>query len=322
MAGTGRDLHIDVALSNVALNYRPQGMIADMVAPIVGVPKQSNLYPIWSQADAFRVEADQRGPGTEARIVHRNVSSGNYFAKNYALKADLTLEDMENADDAFLQGMREGKVNFILDKLMLGWEKRVGLACTSGSNVYSYSGPASAWTDLRDGYSDPISNIITKQNMIQDVSGYRPNAIVMGGQAWRYFRRHQNVIRAVYGDMAGGMSGRQLNIANAKALLEVDYFAVGDAYYNTAEEGQSASLASIWKDYTLIYYRPPAASVDVPSFMYTFRWQKPGIPQMQVERHPWDPKTKKEEIEAGYYQDEKITSSALAALIITCNSAQ
>jgi hypothetical protein len=142
----------------------------------------------------------------------------------------------------------------------------------------------------------------------------------MGGQAWRVFRRHQNVIRAVYGDLAGGMSGRQINIANAKALLEVDYFAVGDAYYNTADEGQSASLSSIWKDHVLVYYRPAEASIEVPSFIYTFRWSKPGIPQMQVERHPWDPKTKKEEIEAGYYQDEKIVSSALGALLTNVTS--
>jgi hypothetical protein len=322
MASTGRELHIDVPLSNVALNYRPQGMIADMIAPIVPVPKQSNMYPIWSQADSFRVENDMRAPGTEARRVHRSVSSGTYFAKNYALKADLTLEDMENADEAFLQGMREGKVNFILDKLFLGWEKRVGLYCTSGTNVYSYSACASAWTDLRDGYSDPISNVLTKVNMIQDVSGYRPNAIVFGGQAWRNFRRHQNVIRAIYGDTQGGMSGRQINQENAKALLEMDYLAVGEAYYNTADEGQTASLSSIWKDHVLVYYRPPAASIEVPSFMYTFRWAKLSIPQMQVERHPWDPKTKKEEIEAGYYQDEKITASTLGALLTCVNCSQ
>jgi len=36
---------------------------------------------------------------------------------------------------------------------------------------------------------------------------------------------------------------------------------------------------------------------------------------MQIEVHPFDVKTKSEEIELGYYQDEKITSSVLGFLL-------
>ena len=146
MGATGHDIHIDVPLTNVALNYRPAGMIADMICPVVPVPKQSNLYPVWSQADAFRVEDDIRAPGAEARKITRNVSSDTYYCTGRALKMPLTLEDIENADEAYLQTLREGRTTYILDKLSLGWEKRIALLCTSGSNVYSYSACASAWT--------------------------------------------------------------------------------------------------------------------------------------------------------------------------------
>ena len=40
---TGRDIHVDVPLSNVAVNYRPMGHIADMIFPVVGVQKHSDL---------------------------------------------------------------------------------------------------------------------------------------------------------------------------------------------------------------------------------------------------------------------------------------
>ena len=36
---------------------------------------------------------------------------------------------------------------------------------------------------------------------------------------------------------------------------------------------------------------------------------------MIAERHPFDPKTKSEEIELGYYQDEKITAKNLGFLM-------
>ena len=75
MGATGRDLHIDKHLSNVAMAYRPMGMIADLIAPIVPVGKQSDLYPVWSQADALRVEDDKRAPLTEANLITQDVSS-------------------------------------------------------------------------------------------------------------------------------------------------------------------------------------------------------------------------------------------------------
>ena len=61
---TGKDLHVDQHLTNVAINYRPQNLIADMIAPIVPVDKQSNSYPIFSRQEAFAIESTERAPGT------------------------------------------------------------------------------------------------------------------------------------------------------------------------------------------------------------------------------------------------------------------
>ena len=63
-AATGRDLHIDVTLSNMAMGYRPEGFIADMIFPTVLVPKQSDLYNIFDRGDRLRVEDTTRAPGT------------------------------------------------------------------------------------------------------------------------------------------------------------------------------------------------------------------------------------------------------------------
>ena len=41
---------------------------------------------------------------------------------------------------------------------------------------------------------------------------------------------------------------------------------------------------------------------------------------MMVERHPYDSRTKSEEVEVGYYQDEKITGDEYGFLIINVTS--
>jgi len=103
-------------------------------------------------------------------------------------------------------------------------------------------------------------------------------------------------------------------------LLEVDEVLVAGAFQNTGEEGLSESLSTIWGDNVLVCYTPPAPTIERPSFAYKFRWSAPGLPNMQVERHPYDTKIKAEELEVGYYQDEKITGASYGFLLIAVNS--
>ena len=314
---TGHELHIDVHLSNVAIAYQPKDMIADVIAPVVSVPKQSDSYIVWDHADAFRVEDDKRAPGTEANKIERSVSSDQYFADNYALKMPLTLEDRENMDPVFINQMREGRIKFIKSKLMLAWEKRTAGLCTSGTNVGSYATVTSDWMEIRTTYSNPVGDCWTAIANVQDSMGYKPNRCIMGELAWRYFRQHGDVIAIVHGyaGRAGATGARYISRENMKAIFELDAFHVGGAYYNVNPEGQVSSLSMLWLDYVLFYYAPPAPSIEEPSFMYSFRWRKPALPNMVAERHPFDPKTKSEEIELGYYQDEKITAKNLGFLL-------
>lgn len=314
MGATGRDIHIDKNLSNIAMQYRPMGMIADLIAPVVSVPNQSNMFPVWSQADALRVETDVRAPGTEAKKITRGVSSDNYFAQNYALKTALTLEDRENMDAEYIGELRGGRAKFLKSKITLNWEYRLMMQVTSGSNVGSYSTVASDWMDHANGNSVPLDNMWTAIQNVQDATGYKPNRCIMGELAWRHFRQHADVISILYGDSGSGRP-RYASREHVKQIFEFDEFLVGEAYYNSAAEGQPVSVSPLWLDNVLVYFAPSAPSIEEPSFMYSMRWRKPGLPDMTVEMHPFDAKTKSEEVEIGYYQDEKITGSTLGFLL-------
>ena len=125
MGATAQDLHIDQALSEMALGYRPEGMIADMVFPVVDVSKQSDLYIIWSRADRLRLHDTKRAPATEAKKIEESVSSSTYFANNYALKSSIPIEDFKNADPIFLDNLNTGKTELVMDALLLDWEVRL-----------------------------------------------------------------------------------------------------------------------------------------------------------------------------------------------------
>lgn len=312
-SATGRDLHIDQVLSQMAMGYRPEGFIADMIFPTVPVQKQSDLYMVFNRGDRMRVEDTTRAPGTLARRVTEDVGSATYFAKNYALAAAAVLEDKVNADPMMLAQIYNGKSTYLLDKLLLDWERRVARMVTSGTNVGSSSAVTSGW----GGAGNPIGNINTALDNVYYSNGVRPNRIVMGVEAWRSFRRDSNVRNLIFGTNNGG---GYPNTQQAASLFDVDDILIAGAFQNTAEEGVAESLASIWKDNVLAIYVPPAPAIDRPSFGYNFRWAAAGLPNMQVERHPYDSRTKSEDIEVGYYQDEKITGASYGFLLKAVNS--
>lgn len=319
MGFKGKDVHVDVALSNVAIAYKPEGMIAELLCPVVSVPKQSDAYYIWSQADMFRTEDDKRAAGTEANKITRSISSGTFFADNYALKDNIPYEDIENADAGFLFTTRQSRVEFIKTKLLLNMEYRIAMQCTSTSNVGSSTTVGSAWTTYTATKSDPYANVNTIIDNVYDSTGFRPNRVLFGEYAWRHFRRHADIIDLVYGNVDKGRSARVVTREQAAALFEVEQVLVGGAYYNTADEGQSASLSQIWNDNVLAYYAPMKAAKDKPSFMYGFRWNK--LMNMQAKIYQRE-RASAEEVQLGYYQDEVITAKALGFLLKGVGSSQ
>lgn len=314
MGSTSHDLHIDAALSEMAIGYRPEGFIADMIFPIVDVAKQSDLYVVWSREDRLRIHDTKRAPGTEAKLIVESVSSSTYFAKNYALKTSVTIEDYKNADPIFLDNLNTGKTELVLDGLLLDWEVRAAKQVTSGTNVGSYSAVGSAWTGSG---ADPIGDMNIALDNVQYSTGVRPNRVTFGLQAWKAFRRHSTVQNIIFGTNNGG---GYPNVEQVKSLLEVDDIQIGGAFQNAAAEGLPENLSLIWNDHVLAYYAPMSPQKERPSFGYSFRWNQPGLPNMQVERHPYDTKRKAQQIEAGYYQDEVITGSTYGFLLTNVTS--
>jgi hypothetical protein len=312
---TGRDLHLDRLLSQMAIGVAENVTIASAIAPVVSVDKQGDPYTVFSRADAFRTEEALRSPGTEANKITRSISSDTYFAKNYALKLPITIEDRENADPVFRQNLWNDGAEYLTDKLMLGWEVRVATLVNATANVGSSAGVASGWNSAAS--SDPIGDIHTAMDNVQDLTGQRPNRLVLGLDAWRSLRRNDQILNRIFGTNNGGGFPSTAQIAN---LMEIENIHVGQAYRNTANEAQAEVLAKVWGDNALLCYTPNAPSRDRPSFMYSYRWAPSGIPSMSAERHPFDAKTKTEEVEVGYYQDEKVTASEYGFLLLAVNS--
>jgi hypothetical protein len=310
---TGRDLHVDVPLSNVVVGRRPAGFIADQLLPITPVSKQSDMYYKFNHGEGRRYEADltARAPGTEAKKVHMTVSSDTYFAKNYALATDWPVEDAVNADEVL--AWAESNAMMLTDRLMMDYERRVADTAVDTTAVYSVTTINTAWSNTTG--SRPLDDMLNLKESYRQWSGEQPNLAVIPEQVMTYLRRNDQLRDILYGDGGGMVSEQQM--AN---LLGVQRVLVPVSQINTFGETEtingSWSLADVWGNHFWF------AKVNLLSGRYTdtwinaFRWTSPmlGVP-FAVQRHPYDTRRKAFDIEVGYYQSEKIISSDLAVRV-------
>jgi hypothetical protein len=314
---TGKDLHVDQHLTNVAINYRPQNLIADMIAPIVPVDKQSNSYPIFSRHEAFAIESTERAPGTEAKKITRSVSSAKYDAVNYALARDITIEDAANMDQAYRNELDAGASEYVIGKLGLDWERRVTNLAVTTASVGSVFVPNSSWTGAGANAGDAIVQVFQLIEHVQGTTGQRPNSLWFGWKAWNRFRRNYHARNFISGVNNGGGIVRREQMAS---LFEVSRIIVSEALYHTVNEAHvnSFPIDNAMADQLIAYYAPLAPSREEPSWFYSFRWQNPILPApLTVFRHPYDSRKQIETIEAGYYQAEKVVGADYAGRLIT-----
>ena len=165
---TGRQSHIDTALTNVSIGYTNARYIWREVFPIVPVKKQTDKFFTFGKAAFFRDETAVRAPGARAKLAEYTIATDNYVCLEKALAKLVTDEDIDNAD-APLQPMITA-TKFVTDQIDKAVEKDVtDLVFSTGWS--SSATPGILWDNLG---SDPLGDIETGMNAVAKLIGTDP----------------------------------------------------------------------------------------------------------------------------------------------------
>lgn len=313
MGATGRDLHIDVPLTNMVIGFEPQGLIVEEIFPVVSVQKQSDVYYKWDKGSFFRIPDTLRAPKTKGRSVTFDVSSDTYFANNYALVHEESFEDMGNADQ--ILNSREKRLRALKNLLTLDWENRVASQITSGSNLGSYGTLTGTdqWSDYAN--SDPISDIETGKESIRSTTGLDTNLMIIGKSVYQKLIHHPDILDRIKYVQKGIVTADLL-----AAVFDVEKILIGTAIKNTAAEGLTDSFSDIWGKHVVLAHTTKTPDPDGrdPSLGYSFRWEAPLLGGAAWAAEIWnDPDGGNyENRRIQYFQNEKLTASALGYLLI------
>lgn len=284
MQPTRSSVHIDVGLSNVSIKFANAEFAAEKLAPPLLVGKDSNKYWVYGKEN-FDLAADIRAPGTRGVSVDWTAAPFPYLLAEHAQTHPIPDEVRDDADEPL--NMEIDSTEFLTERIQRRLEfDTAAIACATGSyaagNINNLS--AKKWSDY--AASDPLKDIEDMKATIHAASGGSANVLILGHQVFTALKNHPKIKEMIkYGGSPGDPA--KVTADTLAKLFELDEVVDAKALYNSAKEGQTASLSYIWGSNAVLAVRPKAMGVKVLSFMSIFRrkgWRKTETWRQDPER--------------------------------------
>lgn len=264
-------------LTAIALAYRNQRMVADMVLPRVPVGAPSFKWSKHTLGDSYTIPKTKVGRKSRPMEVDWSATEQTASVEDYALDDAIPNSDIEVARSQLsVYGRqpidpRESSVMVLTDLIELAREKRVADIVFNASAYASTTNKStlSGTTQWSHASSDPINAILTAM----DGMLIRPNKAVMGQEVWTKLRQHAKVVAAV-APMGGNAATGGVAMREAVAeLLELDEIIIGASRINTAVMGQTPTLSRVWGKHCVLFYQAPVIASVTGTLTYGFTGQ-------------------------------------------------
>ena len=270
-------VHVNAALSNVAVMWRNREYVADKVMPVIPVPKRSDVYFTWNPETMFQV-ADVAIAGNRGRPgeITYGLSNTTYTVADFGLMDFVSYDEIANADAPLApqQSSVEITTNFIL----LAREIRAANATFSTGNFPGGQNSSLTGSSKWDQFatSDPVNDIETaiEQCLV------RPNALVIGAQAWIKLRQHPKLTQFIVARATAGGKDTPMRVTAQMVAeaFELDEVIIGRAKYISTAEGLTKTYSYVWgKHAALIRIEPQPDRRKTETFAYTFRFSGGGV---------------------------------------------
>ena len=313
---TSSDVHVNRPLTTISVAYLQDQdeFIADKVFPNVPVTKKSDSYFIYPKGQWFRTDAKKRAPATESAGSGYPIETGTYAADVQALHKDVDDQIRSNADQPI--NLDADASEFVTRGLLLRKEKDFAAKYfkTSLWTGHADYTPSPLW----DGTNPtPIKNIRDIILAIKKVTGIRPNKFVLSEDVWNVIQDSADFI-----DRIAYTERKIVSVELLAAVLDIEKVLVAGAVENSANEGATPTMASLFTKDCLLVYAAPRPSLMLPSGGYTFSWTGylGASPQgLRMKRFRMEP-IASDRVEGEMAYDQKVVATDLGCFFNNCIS--
>lgn len=270
-------VHVNAALNNVAIGYKPQQYVLDQVFPIIPVMKESDYYFSWDQGPIRMNNAKKVRPGDRAPRGGFTVSSTTYTTDCW--KFAWAIPDRIRAN---MDGAISAEVNTtmrVMDQILLSRESTIATLLTTTANWTNTAAAGGFWDS---GLGSPLGEIETANLAVQAATGMPANTVVMSWKVSRALRKHPELLEHLSvmlgtGQRSAGAGPKFATKDVIADMFDIPNIIITPARYNSAVEGQTASYADVMTDTVWVGYVAPAPAIDEPSAGYVFQVKAPMI---------------------------------------------
>lgn len=274
---------VDPLLTNVSSMYVPKGCKAEEILPGLKFSQYSGLLGGYGK-NHLRIESTVVGGKGKYRQVESIARTTQAFLiEGHGLSGMVTDADYKNVKDPF--DAEKDETMGISTILML--EKEKALADSLGSTSILTQNTTLSGTSQFNDYtnSDPVSKIRTAKAAVRTGCGEAPNAVILEYDVAEVLRYHPQLL-----DMLGFKFARPggLNDQELASVFGVKKVIVPDCKYNSAKEGQTAVLASVWGKNIVFAVIPDSAQKYQISLGYDIRLEG-GSPRQVFKQSLFNP---------------------------------
>jgi hypothetical protein len=300
-----KDYQVDEALTRISVDYQTGNMIADIVMPRIEVQSRVGYYFTFDKARKRIHDANRTGLSRANRINNGMSKTAFGPLKEQSLEADIEYEVRDTFPTP--HDARVEATDDVSEALDLIHEKDVAdlltnASATNISQTVTLSG-TDQWNDYAN--SDPFDDIQTGIDTVKLAAGVTPNKLILGYQVWSKLRHHP--------DLLGRLSVASVRVLTRQLLadlLEIEEVLIADGTYNTADEGQTASMGYVWGKHAILVYVTNNPGIRKMNLGYTLQ----VADARYVDR--WDePAVKAEFVRANDYYEEKLVAAEAGYLI-------
>lgn len=313
---TPSDVHVDAILTNISVAYiQDQNyFIANKVFPSIPVEKQSDKYFKYTKGDWFRDEAAVRAPATQSVGSGYTLSTDTYSTLVYAFHKDVDDQVRANSDNP-LNPDRDA-TTFVTQRMLLrqeiDWTSKfftTGIWSTDKTGGVDFT----QWSNY--AASDPITDIENGKATMWASTGFLPNTLVLGYDAFRQLKNHPDIVDRIKYTTADVVTEDIL-----ARYFGVDNVYVSRAIKNSGAEGAADSFTAVAGKNAALFYVAPQAGVLSPTAGYNFTWrgvsdgmgQNIGITRFRM------PELRADRIEAQMAWDNKVVATDLGYFFASC----
>lgn len=302
------DAKVDKILSQFSQRYSNKMYIAENILLPMKVKEKTGKYAKYG-SENLRIYTDAlfRAPGTRANSIDYSVSQGTYECRERALEKRVPDEFVDNSDDPY--DPKRDATSTIMDNIWANQENALAtvMADTAVLTKNTTLAGVDQWSDYTN--SDPFDDIFAGVDTMRTNSAQLPNTIAMGYSVMKILKQHPDVREQLKYTGAGGNVSDGAFVQFLKDFFNIQNVLIGTAIKDSADEGQTASLADIWGKHLWLLHINERPTLMQATFGYTFFDVPRKVETYREESHVADV------IRVRYSFDQNIMDANLAYLV-------